>query len=234
MARGRGRGDDPQRPLERAHRGWAVRRYPQARRLRRAARERGAWHRQHGSAELPRAAAPLRVDPARGEPGGGRELRALLRRARRSAARRGWRHARPRAPPCRVRQGAARLERARRRDLALRPRALRRVSLTRRRISEHRVGCRHLERPGVVRAGLNREVDNHVALSVTSREGIAMKHIRWAGLALALTGIVASACGGTTTPAPGGGGTTTPAAAGGGAAVTQELIIGFSASQTGP
>jgi len=60
-----------------------------------------------------------------------------------------------------------------------------------------------------------------------------MKHIRWAGLALALTGIVASACGGTTTPAPGGGGTTTPAPAGGGAAVTKDLIIGFSASQTG-
>ena len=50
-----------------------------------------------------------------------------------------------------------------------------------------------------------------------------MKHIRWAGLALALAGIVASACGGTTTPAP----------AGGGAAVTKDLIIGFSASQTG-
>src|SRR5256712_1512760 len=60
-----------------------------------------------------------------------------------------------------------------------------------------------------------------------------MKHIRWAGLALALTGIVASACGGTTTPPPACGGRTTPVPAGGAPAVTKDLIIGFSASQTG-
>src|SRR2546428_6015600 len=60
-----------------------------------------------------------------------------------------------------------------------------------------------------------------------------MKHIRWAGLALALTGIVASACGGTTTPPPAGGGTTTPSPSPSQVTVTKDLIIGFTASQTG-
>jgi len=54
-----------------------------------------------------------------------------------------------------------------------------------------------------------------------------MGGIRFIGLTLALVGLVASACGGTTTP-----GATTSAAPTQ-ATVTKDLIIGFTASQTG-
>ncbi len=54
-----------------------------------------------------------------------------------------------------------------------------------------------------------------------------MRSIRFIGLTLALVGLVASACGGTTTP--GGGASAAPSQA----TVTKDLIIGFTASQTG-
>jgi ABC-type branched-subunit amino acid transport system substrate-binding protein len=54
-----------------------------------------------------------------------------------------------------------------------------------------------------------------------------MRSIRFIGLTLALVGLVASACGGTT--APGGGTSAAPSQA----TVTKDLIIGFTASQTG-
>src|SRR5438445_2382825 len=54
-----------------------------------------------------------------------------------------------------------------------------------------------------------------------------MRGIRFIGLTLALVGLVASACGGTTTPAAG----TSPSPSQ--VTVTKDLIIGFTASQTG-
>lgn len=54
-----------------------------------------------------------------------------------------------------------------------------------------------------------------------------MGGIRFIGLTLALVGLVASACGGTTTPGAG------PTAAPSQATVTRDLIIGFTASQAG-
>src|SRR5256885_14105988 len=53
-----------------------------------------------------------------------------------------------------------------------------------------------------------------------------MRSIRFVGLTLVLVGLVASACGGTTTPG-------TTSAAPSQATVTKDLIIGFTASQTG-
>jgi len=53
-----------------------------------------------------------------------------------------------------------------------------------------------------------------------------MRSIRFVGLTLVLVGLVASACGGTT---PGGGASAAPSQA----TVTKDLIIGFTASQTG-
>ena len=53
-----------------------------------------------------------------------------------------------------------------------------------------------------------------------------MRSIRFIGLTLALVGLVASACGGTT---PGAGTSANP----GQATVSRDLIIGFTASQTG-
>src|SRR5437660_936312 len=53
-----------------------------------------------------------------------------------------------------------------------------------------------------------------------------MRSIRFVGLTLVLVGLVASACGGTT---PGGGASAAPSQA----TVTKDLLIGFTASQTG-
>src|SRR5256712_6108420 len=143
---------DPKRAERDAHRLVAVGRRPQERRLRRAPRPGRARSGQHRSTELPRAAASVRRDPARRERRRRRELRALLRSARRRAPRRGWANAGYGAAPRAVRERARYAQRSSRRDLAVRPRPLRRLSRACGRIREQRLGRDDVERGRLVRA----------------------------------------------------------------------------------
>src|SRR5438445_301288 len=127
---------------------------PQDRRLRRVARECRPRHRQRRPSELSGAATPLLGDTERDQQWRWRKLRALLRWARRPAARRCRRDTRHGEARVRLRAGPHHPERQGDRDMALRPRPIRRVPNTRWRISEQRLGRRDVERPGLVRSRL--------------------------------------------------------------------------------